>query len=355
MNHLPSAGHGTLCALALILCSAHGAELAKSTTARLLPVPPCAALVAAARTNPIPLEPIQAPGALGWLQIGDSASALVTLNEKNAVRSQWLMYLEVAAPVAGDKIKPKQPIVLYSSLGNRLEYTSAPVVVTLRILGPFADSAPKRRPPKAQEKHARFVLDEGFLSIGLAPAAAGMFRLQQSKIAGHFGFHPAPFLGPEVEQGRKMAEIVRLTPEEERSLGGIFPALTSYFDIVEQTPGLEEIVMRIMDWPSIWSILRHGGVRASFNLVPDQVAHAGEAICDLPGHPPAYLFPIAFKLNEHRALDITLIVTSPRRPLLACGGVIGLLAENPIDSNEYLTLRVLSARHGTHRPASRPQ
>jgi hypothetical protein len=31
--------------------------------------------------------------------------------------------------------------------------------------------------------------------------------------------------------------------------------------------------------------------------------------------------------------------------MLACGGIVGLLAENPADKENYLTLRVVSARH----------
>jgi hypothetical protein len=53
---------------------------------------------------------------------------------------------------------------------------------------------------------------------------------------------------------------------------------------------------------------------------------------------------MTLSLNRHPSLDLTLVVTAPRSPLLSCAGVLGLLAEKPGDKNIYLNLRILSAR-----------
>ena len=66
-----------------------------NSLARLDPVPPCAALVASAQANNIPLEGIDPPGEDDRLDPGDSVSALITLFQKGGHRSQWLVYLEV--------------------------------------------------------------------------------------------------------------------------------------------------------------------------------------------------------------------------------------------------------------------
>jgi hypothetical protein len=50
-----------------------------------------------------------------------------------------------------------------------------------------------------------------------------------------------------------------------------------------------------------------------------------------------------FELNNDNVFNVTLVVTAPRPPLLACGGVIGLLAEKAGDKDTYLTLRIVSA------------
>jgi CRISPR system Cascade subunit CasD len=41
---------------------------------------------------------------------------------------------------------------------------------------------------------------------------------------------------------------------------------------------------------------------------------------------PVYHFPLRLELNQRPALNVTLVVTTPDPPLLACGGIVGLLA-----------------------------
>ena len=50
------------------------------------------------------------------------------------------------------------------------------------------------------------------------------------------------------------------------------------------------------------------------------------------------------ELNKQPALRVTFVVTSPKPPLLGCGGIVGMLAEKPGEKETYLTLRVISAR-----------
>ena len=53
---------------------------------------------------------------------------------------------------------------------------------------------------------------------------------------------------------------------------------------------------------------------------------------------------MTLRLNQRRSLELTLVVTAPAPPLLSCGGVLGLLAENPDDKQVYLSLRIVSAQ-----------
>jgi hypothetical protein len=61
--------------------------------------------------------------------------------------------------------------------------------------------------------------------------------------------------------------------------------------------------------------------------------------------------PTTLSIHDHEALALTMIVAPPRPPLLACGGIIGLLAENPEDAENYMTIRIISA-HGGSGPAT---
>lgn len=303
---------------ALGLIAAFGAEPSGATLDSLKQEQPFPSLIAFARKEQIPLAPIQAPSASENLQPGDFVSTLLTLHERGERCTQWLMTLEVVKPTPEDQaeLKPRKPLILYSSFGHRLSYTSAPVMVSLRMAGPFIES-PGKRKPKLQEKRARFALDEGFLSIGLDRAAAAMLHLVQSKTHGSFGFQPAPFRKADKADALSWAGF-HFSPEEERALGGAIPALLSYFKILEETPGLSDIAFRIVDLPSIWSILRHGGVRTNFRFEPQETARVDGAFA-LPGRPPLYLFPVSLALNDHLALRLNWWSPLLRRPCLPVG------------------------------------
>jgi len=315
-------------------------------------VEPCPALANAARTNQIPLDQIDTPIEGDAINPGDSLTALVTFCEKNDRRMQWLLHLEAVTPDAKEQsVKPARPMVMHSSTGNKLEFVSSPAVVTLRTLGPFAEPDAKRKPPKALDKSARFALDKGFLSLGLERAAAVVLRLNQldpdHERKGSFAFNSKPFSEAEIAKNRKMADTLHLTAEDERALAGSAPALMSYFAIVQETAGLDDILFKIVDLPSLWSMIRNGGVNANIRFDTKHIATAPDALLTLPTNPKLYQFPVALDLNNQPALNITLLATAPQPPLLTCGGIAGMLVERPDGKGTYLTLRVISAKSST--------
>jgi len=335
-----------LCA-GLPACPLRSAPAEDDISAKLKPVPPCAALVTAAQSRQIPLEGIDAPGETNTFNAGDSVTFLVSLHQKGGKLTQWLIYIQALTPNEKElAAKAPKPLVVYDSLGSKMEFQSLPAPVTLRTLGPFTASETKKKPREPQEQNARTSLDRGFLSLGLEPAVATLYRLQQldqPQIKGFFSTMDTPPAPDLVEKDRKLNAIAKLTPEEERAMCGADPALESYIQIVSQTKGLNDILYQVVDLPSIWSIIRHGGVNADLNVdmkhqQPMELSDWGLA----PGA-PVYRSPMSLLLNDHLSLKVTLIVTEPRPPLLACAGVVGLLAEKPGDKETYMTLRVISA------------
>ena len=311
--------------------------------AKLAAIAPGPALAAFAQTRNIPLKGLDAPGEPGRLSPGDSFTGLATLCEKSGRRTQWLLYLTTlrAAPrQASDK--PAQPTVLYTAQSNRLEFISSPARVDLLTAGPFLLNGSK--PARRCEHAESFKIDKGFLSLGLDRAAATIWRREQSKVEGEFWFSPTPPDAPRMAQGRKLARELHLTAEDERALGGLFPALFSYFELVEHTEGLEDILLKVIQKPSIWSMIRHAGVTAELLLDSEHIAPTEPTAWGLPAGTPAYDLPMLVRLNGQPALVVTFVVTSPRPPLLSCGGIVGMLAERPGDNQTFLTLRVVAAR-----------
>jgi hypothetical protein len=304
---------------------------------------PCGDLVAAAEARKIPLSGIDPAGAPGVLTAGDSFTAIVTLCEKDGKRTQWLLYLCALPSDPGQASgKPRNPMVLYSARSNRFEFASSPAPVRLQTLGPFKGNSSK--PAKIKEPSEDFTLDKGFLSLGLDQAVATVHRAIQAKETGRFWFGPQPPNAGQMDEARRVAERLQLTMEEERALAGGIPALFSFFDVVQHTEGLEDILLKVVRKPSLWSVIRHVGVSVNLRIEVKNMVPANPAPWGSLAGSPMYYFPLMLDLNGQLALKVTFVVTSPRPPLLASGGIIGMLAEKPGDNETYLTLKIVSAR-----------
>ena len=306
-------------------------------------VPPGAALVGVAQSNRIPLLPIEACGDGKALNPGDSFTGLVALREKGGKRTEWLLYVEGSAPEPKEAAeKPSKPFIVYTALGSKLEFVPSPAWVNLRTLGPYAASSGDK-PLKAKDQRDRFSVDQASLSLGMERGTAALMRLKPEELRRIFNFRDKPFPEAEVRTNRAAVSQQTLNAEDERALVGSIPALLSYIQIVQHTRGLEEILFQMIERPSLWSILRHG-FKVSLTFLPETVRVADPASWGMPAGTPVYYFPMNVVLNERLVLLLTLVVTTPRPPLLACGGVVGLLAEKPTDPENYLTLRVVQAR-----------
>ncbi len=330
-----------------------GAE-AGPDASKLTPVPPCPALMAAAQAQHIPLDGIEPPGEPGRLKPGDSCTGLVTLSEKGGRRTQWLFYLSAVANAPKDAGRnPPESLILYSGRSNRLQYASAPAWVLLRTLGPYVENGTSRDRAKPKDESVSFSLNKGFLGIGLDLAAATICRAEQingGNLDGAFWFSPEPPNSSVVAKAQKTAEILQLSVDEERALGGVLPTLFSYGDIIEHTKGLQDIMMKVVEKPSIWSVVGHLGVRVNLIIDSKDVGREDLGSWGWNGNPAAYQFPMFMQINGRLALTVTLVVTSPRPPLLACGGIVGMLAEKPGDKSTYMTWRIISARYGHETP-----
>ena len=240
-------------------------------------------------------------------------------------------------------------MTLWTSLGHKLEFASSPVTARVRTLGPFVEVPLNKPPPKTQDRQSQFSLDEGFLSLGLDGAAASIARYSKENIQ-LFGISKTAFNPEEVLKSRKSAEAIGLTVEQERAITGLVPALLSYLSVIQHTQGLEELLFKIVDRPSLWSVLRQGGIQADLAVHPERIRPCLAEGWGLPAGEQTYDFPMTLALNRHPALDITLVVTAPKRPLLVCGGIVGLLAQKAGDPGTSLSFRIVSALCSANAP-----
>jgi len=310
------------------------AEASKEVAAKLKAIPACPALISAANLNQIPIEGFDASAGTNALHSGDSATVLVTFVQRKK-QTQWLLYFEAANPDPAKATNKPATFTVSSALGPPIKFKSRPYPVKLRMFGPFAPSS--TRQPISKETTAQFSVNEDFLALGMEQAAALLYRWSKTT---NFS----------KDMSFKALRAMNPTPEEQRALSSVFPALISYFEIVQHTEGLEDLLKKLIELPSLWSIIRHRGVEMTiaFDGAPSP---AEPANWNLEPAAPAYHFPWLIQLNEQRALNLTLITTRPDPPWLIAGGVAGLLAEKIDDAETYMTMRVIRAKSAKNKTA----
>jgi hypothetical protein len=311
---------------------------------KLAPVAFFPALVESVRTNNIPIEGMDPPDNTDNLNPGDSLTALITLFEKGGHKTQMLLYVEVATPTAQEQArKPDPPLVCYVGAGARMEFTNSLVPVNLRLLGPFTESTASSKPPKFQDRKAHITLNKGFLGLGLEQAGTAICRIKQNHLHGNFLMSWRPFTEAQVAEGKKAIAALQLSLPEQRAIAGADFALMSYVQLVQGTPGLDDLFEKVVKPPSLWSIASHLGVSVDLRIESKLVTAIDASQWHLATQTPCYAYPLTLRLNGQHALTTTLVVAPPRPPLLGCAGIIGLLAEKPGDKETYLTLRIISA------------
>ena len=337
-----------LLALTLLTAPFCGAELSTNFLADIQPVPPFPDLSNAAKKLGIPLEGIMAVTNVNTLSPGDSVTALFTLHEKGNRRTQWLVYFQIMPDAPATHHHPEKPLVLYSCTGNKFEYSQSYAGLHIRSLGPYVDSESFWGNPVAKDKSASVSVNQSYLALGLDRGAAAVCRWtlaekQTGDTNFNFWFSPKPLDSQRISTNQQAAAPLHVTASEERAVAAWSPVLDSYFESVGQTPNLISIFWRVVSLPSMWSIMRHGIVANIETDVHSVAPLTLPSDWNMPGDAAVYAIPMHMTLNKWPCLDSTLIVTAPRPPLLTCGGIIGFLAQNPKDSENYLTLRIISA------------
>lgn len=328
-------------ALFAISSAGPGAEAQTALPAKLRPVSTCPALANAAETNHIPMTEVDPSTDSKTLRPGDSATILGTLILKKN-QAQWVLYIEAAEPDPKKPTNHEKPMVV-NLFGAPISFESKPVPATLRMLGPFPMTGSSKQ-LKARVLNEQFSLNESFLGLGLEQAAAVVYLRNKTTHASQ-----AASLTNSLAPAGNTSHVdntnasPKLTPDQKRSISGAVPALMSYFEIVQHTEGLDDLLLKLVKLPSVWSIVRHVGVTPSFGF-GKKAYPANPTDWNLPPTVPVYYLPCLFRLNGQPAVKVTLVVTVPRPPLLISGGIIGLLAERPGDDETYMTLRIISAR-----------
>ncbi|HVY70171.1 MAG TPA: hypothetical protein VHH73_09600, partial [Verrucomicrobiae bacterium] len=307
MSNLPSPlrlpGFASLVAGVLVFLPAvcqciAAADASTNAASRILAVIPNVATAAFAGANHIALgkfDPVAPTDAMGP---GDSVVVLVALHKANGQESQWLL----RPLVTGLPATNKGSMTIYNTLGHQFDFPSLPVPVSMRSAGPFVEA--KGKPPKIIDDTKKISLDKGHLGLGLDEAAAAVSRMPpRPKRKVPFRSGTSRFSEEEIAATREHGEELNLTTAQERALGGSFPALLSYFGIVQQSDNLSSILFEVVDRPSVFSLVANLGVSSvQFNWHGARRSSSKASAWGLTEDLPIYEIPMTLHLNNHPSL-----------------------------------------------------
>jgi hypothetical protein len=319
---------------------------------RFDPLPP--EIVEAAERAGMPTAGFDAPAHRDGLRKGDSVVALVTEVNKH-VTHHWLIRL--ATNQLSEKEKAMAPLPalrLHTSTGRMFDYGGERAALAIQVIGPFTyNPRSKKRPDKGAKDRwsGTFVnadsLGRGFDQLALAIMRLGELRQRApNSIPDSFAFASGvePFPVEVAEVGAGVAKQIGLGPESERAVHGASPALAQFLQIASQTPGLNDILLSVLDisWTRVFT--RLGRLPEISITFIDPFVELDPAEWGLPDSMALFQVPMEVKLNGKPSLVCRMAVTTAKPPLRVSAGIIGIAAQRPDGTGPQLMIRVLASR-----------
>jgi hypothetical protein len=300
---------------------------------------PLPAIAALAAEQHLPLTGIDPFSEKPELRAGDFVTVLFTLTQGDTHR-QWLAEFRAVELTAAERSAPAiENRTMYTSTGQKFEFTSHLAALDLQMFGPVEPNQPAATAARKQQAHLLVRAD--FLSAGFNRFCEIVLRLPEARRGFPYLISNTPFPSARIARDKSIADANGLLTDDERAIAALGPALDEYLQIAEHTPGLKELVFTVADLPAIWRWLTGG--QTGFYFDSSQMAQLDGAAWGLPGT-PVYRAPFTYWLNGTHAMKGVFFFAVPKPPLLTCAGIVALQVESPKHPEKRLELRVLTAR-----------
>jgi hypothetical protein len=106
---------------------------------------------------------------------------------------------------------------------------------------------------------------------------------------------------------------------------------------------LEGLLWKIVQKPSVWSVVSNFGVTVNLSIDMDQARPVASELPGQLGDLPALRFPMSLLVNDHTAIECEATVVPPLPPLHFCGGIIRLAGHHPRDPGRRFRLQLVGA------------
>ena len=107
-------------------------------------------------------------------------------------------------------------------------------------------------------------------------------------------------------------------------------------------PVLQDLLFRIVDRPSLWSVATHLGVTVAMRWGAD----ASPIDPQPPLTAPLRCTTLELKINGDTASWVDMVVAQTSTTSAACGGLVGAIARHPTEPGRSAVVRLLATRRG---------
>lgn len=143
-------------------------------------------------------------------------------------------------------------------------------------------------------------------------------------------------------RGKRLARA-----EAARHMYGGFATLTAFLRIIKENELLSSVLWQVIDRPSMFSILFHGGVNLSLKAQLTTAAALPDP--DLRGRLsklPGYRTTLQLQANGSPVLNAIMWVTEPQSPYRLSGGILVIEGFRPSDARVRFRMELLAAVRG---------
>ena len=126
-----------------------------------------------------------------------------------------------------------------------------------------------------------------------------------------------------------------------------FALTMSLQELAGRDPVLQELLFRVVDEPSLWSVATHLGVNVVMRW--DDARHPPRTVAvehDRALGDEVRSTMIDLVVNGDSAAWVTLLVARPHSGSRACGGLVGAIAQHASESDRLAVVRLLATRRG---------
>lgn len=118
-------------------------------------------------------------------------------------------------------------------------------------------------------------------------------------------------------------------------------------ELANSDPNLKDLLFRVVDAPSLWSIATNFGVNVNlaWSVPPDP-----ERV-DVPWFAgEVRRAQMALRINGDTSSWVDMLVAQPKDATRVCGGLVGVIARHPTESGRMAVVRLLATRRGAPAP-----